>query len=318
MIINTGARTDTIQYYTPWLLKRFEEGYVLARNPLFPNKVTRYELDPAVVDVVEFCSKDYAPILEDLHKITDRFRTHFQYTITAYGKDLEPGVPSIDESIATLYELERQVGAKRICWRYDPLLLTDAYTVEVLLDTFDYLAERLAGHVDRCIFSFVERYKKLDRNMPELIPFTQEDMDALAKWLGQRAAKHGIYIQTCGTNGDYSAYGIHPSGCMTLSMLGDANGVVFRDLKHRGLREGCHCIESRDIGAYDTCLNGCKYCYANKSPEKARENRGLHDPDSPLLLGHLRDTDVVSQGQQRSFLAKRQPNAQTAMDLRQP
>lgn len=41
MILNTGARTDTVQYYTPWLLKRFEEGYVLARNPLFPNKVTR-------------------------------------------------------------------------------------------------------------------------------------------------------------------------------------------------------------------------------------------------------------------------------------
>ena len=46
MIINTGARTDTVQYYTKWLLKRFEEGYVFARNPLFPNKVTRYELAP--------------------------------------------------------------------------------------------------------------------------------------------------------------------------------------------------------------------------------------------------------------------------------
>ena len=62
MIINTGARTDTVQYYTPWLLRSFEDGYVLARNPLFPNKVTRYELDPAVVDCVVFCSKDYAPI----------------------------------------------------------------------------------------------------------------------------------------------------------------------------------------------------------------------------------------------------------------
>ena len=66
MIINTGARTDTAQWYAPWLLRRFEEGYVLARNPLYPCKVTRYELDPAVVDCVVFCSKNYAPLLPAL------------------------------------------------------------------------------------------------------------------------------------------------------------------------------------------------------------------------------------------------------------
>ena len=88
---------------------------------------------------------------------------------------------------------------------------------------------------------------------------------------------------------------------MTLDILGRANGITFKNLKHKGMREGCHCIESRDIGAYDTCLNGCKYCYANKSPKKARENFKFHDPASPLLLGHLKDTDTVQQGTQKSF-----------------
>ena len=124
MIINTGGRTDTVQYYTKWLLKRFEEGYVYSRNPLFPNKVTRYELTPDKVDCVEFCSKNYEPILQDLHLITERFHTHFHYTITAYGKDIEPGVPSIEESIATLKKLSQIVGKKRLVWRYDPVLLT--------------------------------------------------------------------------------------------------------------------------------------------------------------------------------------------------
>ena len=143
--------------------------------------------------------------------------------------------------------------------------------------------------------------------MPELVPLTEADKDALAKGMGETAARCGLYLQTCGTNGDYSRYGIHPSGCMTLEAIGAANGVKFRSLKHKGMREGCHCIESRDLGAYDTCLNGCKYCYANKRPDIAAKNRRLHDPASPLLLGHLRDTDVLTQASQKSFLAKGSP-----------
>lgn len=140
--------------------------------------------------------------------------------------------------------------------------------------------------------------------MPELIPLTGQDMETLAQGLGMIAEKYGIYIQTCGTNGDYTRYGIHSSGCMTLDILGSANGIIFRNLKHKGMRQGCHCIESRDIGAYDTCMNGCKYCYANKTPRKAFENYKLHDPMSPLLLGDLKPDDTVIQGAQKSFLAK--------------
>lgn len=87
-----------------------------------------------------------------------------------------------------------------------------------------------------------------------------------------------------------------------MEILGRANGCEFRDIKHRGLREGCSCIESTDLGAYDTCLNGCRYCYANKSPQKARDNYKLHDPDSPLILGHLSEDDTLAEGNQKSFL----------------
>lgn len=305
MILNTGGRTDTVQYYADWLLRRFQEGYVLSRNPLFPHKVTRYELTPEQVDCVVFCSKNYAPILPRLHEITDRFPTYFYYTITAYGRDIEPGVPSLETSMETLLQLSRQVGRQRLAWRYDPVLLTETYTIQRHLDTFAHMAETLTPYVDRCIFSFVERYKKLETNMPELLPLTPEDREALAQGLGAIAQEKGLLLQTCGTNGDYTRYGIHPSGCMTLDILGRANGLTFKPLKHKGMRQGCHCMESRDLGAYDTCLNGCKYCYANKTPQKARENYRYHDPASPLLLGHLRPGDSVTQGAQKSFLAKK-------------
>lgn len=302
MILNTGGRTDTVQYYTDWLLQRFSEGYVLTRNPMFPSKVIRYELTPDKVDCVVFCSKNYKPILPRLHEITDRFHTYFHYTITAYGRDIEPGVPSIEESMETLKALSRLVGKQRIAWRYDPVLLTKEYTIGRHLETFERMAGELAPYIDRCIFSFVEMYKKLEVNMPELIPLSCQDMESLAQGLGSIAQKYGISIQTCGTNGDYTRYGIHASGCMTLDILGKANGITFRSRKHKGTRQGCHCIESRDIGAYDTCLNGCKYCYANKSPQKAFENRQYHDPASPLLLGHVKPEDTILQGAQKSFL----------------
>ena len=301
MILSPCGRTDMVQYYTPWLMKRLEEGYAYSRNPLFKNKVTKMNLTSENVDCIVFCSKNYKPLFPYLEWIEDRYNTYYHYTITAYGKEIEPGVPSIDESMDTLIRLSKIVGKNKIAWRYDPILFTEEYTLEKHLKTFAYMAEKLSPYIDRCIFSYAEMYKKLETNMPEIIPFSNEDRIQIAEGIGKIAKKYGVYVQTCGTNGDYSAYGIHTSGCMTLDVLGRANGVEFKNVKHKGSRKGCHCIESRDIGAYDTCMNGCKYCYANKTPQKAFENYKLHDPDSPIMLGYIGEGDTVQEGKARSF-----------------
>jgi len=302
MLINTGGRTDTVQYFSDWLLNRFREGFVYSRNPLFPKKVTRYELSPDKVDCVIFCSKNYSPILSRLHEITDKFNTYFFYTITAYGKDIEPGVPSVDQSIDILYKLEKIVGKERIVWRYDPVLLTKKYTIQQHLITFGHMAARLSGHVDKCVFSFVELYEKLQFNMPELQLLTEEDMEELAEGLGALAKKYRIPIQSCATKTDYTRFGIQPSGCVTLEALGKANDIKFRTLKHKGMRRGCTCMVSHDIGAYNTCPNGCRYCYANKNPESAAKNFSEHDPKSPILLGKILPDDEIIYGNQQSFL----------------
>lgn len=303
MIINTGSRTDTVQYYTEWLLKRFEEGFVYSRNPMFPNKVTKYELNPEILDCVIFCSKNYEPILPYIESITNRFNTYFHYTITAYGKDIEPKVPSIDKSIETLIKLSEIVGKQRIAWRYDPILLTEKYTKEVHYNTFDYMAEKISPHIDRCIFSFVEMYKKLKVNMPEIILLNENDKNEIAKNIGGISKKYNMIIQTCATNGNYEQFNIKPSGCMTSEILGTANNITFKKIKHSGNRQSCNCMENRNIGDYDTCPNGCKYCYANQDPKIALENFKKHKPEFDTILGNLKDTDEISQSSQKSFLA---------------
>lgn len=302
MIINTGGRTDTVQYYSEWLLNRFKEGFVYSRNPFSPEKVTKYELTPDKVDCVVFCSKNYEPILNRLNEITDKFNTYFYYTITAYDKDIEPRVPTIEKSIEILLKLEEITSAKRIAWRYDPVLLTDKYTIDYHLETFENMSKQLSGHIDRCIFSFVEMYKKLKTNMPEITELSNSEKTELAKGLGEIAEKYNIIIQTCATDIDYTSFGINPSGCMNLDILGKANNIRFKKLKHKGMRKNCKCIETRDIGAYDTCPNGCKYCYANSTPQKAIENYKKHNPNSPILFGKINTTDIIQQGNQQSFL----------------
>ncbi len=302
MIINTGSRTDTVQYYTQWLLKRFEEGFVYSRNPIFPNKVIRYELNPEVVDCIIFCSKNYEPILPYIKTITAKFNTYFHYTITAYGKDIEPNVPDIDKSIETLIKLSEIVGKQRIGWRYDPILLTEKYTKEIHYETFNYMTKEISPYIDRCIFSFVEIYKKLKKNMPEIILLTDNDKTEIAKHIGSIAKKYNMTIQTCATTGDYEQFGILKSGCLTSEILGQANNIQFKKIKHSGNRKGCNCMENRNIGDYDTCPNGCKYCYANQNSEIAKINFTKHDPNAPFILGNLHETDEIIQGKQQSFI----------------
>ena len=251
-----------------------------------------------------FCSKNYKPILKYMKEINEKYRIICHYTITAYGKDVEPYVPVINESIKNLIELSKIVGKEKVLWRYDPILLTEKYTVEKHLETFEYMAKQIAPYVQRGIFSFVEMYKKLDYNMPEIIPFTEVDKIKILKGIGEISKKYNLYIQTCGTDENYEEYGIHVSGCTTSEILEQANSVKYKNVKAKPMRKGCHCIPSRDIGAYDTCLNGCKYCYANKRPDLAKENVKLHDKNSPLLLGNIRENDKITDAKQDSFIVK--------------
>lgn len=228
------------------------------------------------------------------------------YTITAYGKDIEPKVPSINQSIKTLKRLSDIVGSNKILWRYDPILLTENYTVEKHLETFEYMAEIISPLVYRCIFSFVDMYKKVEENIAEIILITDEDKVKLLKGIGEISERYNLHTQSCATNESYEKYGIHAAGCTTREILEQAHGVVYKNVKASGIRKNCHCIPSRDIGAYNSCLSECKYCYANRKPDIPKKVIKLHDEKSPLLLGHLKENDNLIETNVIRYIEPRQ------------
>ncbi|RAP48657.1 MAG: hypothetical protein BZ135_00320 [Methanosphaera sp. rholeuAM6] len=302
MIINVGGRTDIVNYYTPWLLNRLKEGFVLVRNPYNPKQLTRYSLERNKVDAIIFCSKNYQPILKDMHSIMEKYPIYCHYTITCYEDDVETKVPSINDSITVLNDLCEIVGSQKLSWRYDPILLTDKYTVDYHLESFDHIASCIHDKVSSCIFSFVDMYRKVYRNMPEIIQLTDEDKKELLTGLSNIARKYDMPLQSCAVGNEYSEYGILNSGCITSNILEKSNDLSFKNIGHTGCRNGCKCIPWRDIGEYDTCLNGCKYCYANRRSDIAGIKHRKHDPNSPVLIGKVEKDDKINNAKQASFL----------------
>ena len=300
MILQTGLRTDIPAFYTPWFLRRLEEGFVLARNPYNPRQLTRYRLDPAVVDCIGFCTKNPAPMLPRLDKLS-AFGQMWFVTITPYGADIEPHVPPKGQVIADFRRLSDHLGPHAVTWRYDPILLTEVYTAERHLADFASMCGVLEGATDACVISFIDIYEKVRRNFPQVKAVPREDRLRLGREMQHIAAGHGMRLINCCEGDELAPFGVDCSGCMTLATYERAIGCRLHAPKQAKSTRGCLCHLSADIGAYNTCGHGCLYCYANHNEAAVRRAMATHDPASPLLTGHVQPGEVIREAQQTSW-----------------
>jgi DNA repair photolyase len=301
MIINTGCRTDIPAYFSEWFFNRIKEGYVYVRNPYYKNQVMKYRLTPDVVDCLSFCTKNPGPMLPRIHEI-DAFRQFWFVTITPYGKEIEPNVPDKEKVIEDFKKLSENIGAEKIGWRYDPIFITDKYTLKNHIENFEKMATELAGYTHDCIISFIDLYEKTKRNFPGVKAVTKEEHIALAKEFVRIGKKYDIKIKTCVEGQELSKFGIDCSGCMTKSVIEKAIGVSLKFHQKKSTRGGCNCLLGNDIGAYNTCDHGCVYCYANYDQKTVIDNMKLHNPKSPFLIGGNMNGDVVKNARQESFI----------------
>ena len=194
MIIQTGMRTDIPAFYSKWFLNRIKDGYVCVRNPYNPKQVTKYSLSPEVVDLIAFCTKNPLPMLPFL----DKLKPYGQYwfvTITPYGRDVEPNVPDKETVMEGLKKLSDVVGVDSIGWRYDPIFIDKKHSVEWHISEFEKMAAILAGYTKTCVISFIDIYKKVERNFPEAKSVRAEDMAMLVKAFVKIASKYGIWYE---------------------------------------------------------------------------------------------------------------------------
>lgn len=316
MIICASRRTDIPTYYSTWLFNRIHEGFVYVRNPFNEHQVSRISLKPDVVDGIVFWTKNPIPMMDRLDEL-EGYNYYFQFTVSGYGTDVEPRVPSKLETVVPAFQrLSRTIGKERVVWRYDPIFLNDVFTVDFHCKRFSTLAARLAPYTEKCTVSFIDFYRNTKSHMEgfEQGPVSDQDQRILLERFVDIADAHGIYIDTCAETGDFASLGVQHAACVERARLERIGGYKLDDrkaVKDKGQRPACGCMASTDIGAYDTCRNGCLYCYAAHSFGAIEKNTTRHDPTSPLLLGWPSDQDTIHDRSTASFVV--QPPAQTSL-----
>jgi len=303
LIISASRRTDIPTYYSAWFLKRIRDGYVYVRNPMNPRRISRISLSPSVVDGIVFWTKNPVPMMPHLDSLRD-YAYCFQFTVTSYGKDIEPNVPGKNDVILPAFrELSEKVGPERIIWRYDPILLTEKYTVDYHVQSFSGIAGRLSGYTHKCVISFVDFYRNTQSQLNGLgiFPMGEKQMYELAERLSEKARKYGITLESCAEEIDLTQFGIKHSHCIDGALFEKILNCKLNTAKDKNQRPECGCMESIDIGAYNTCRNGCRYCYANYIPNTVGKNAAMHNPESPLLIGEVTAEDRIVERQMRSL-----------------
>ena len=301
MIISASRRTDIPAFYAQWFINRIRAGFCEVPNPFNRGQVSRISLLPEDVDVIAFWTRNPRPLLPYLDELERRgYRYYFQYTLLGYPPEIDINGPASQASLLTFRELAQRVGPGRVIWRYDPIVLTQITPPAYHRQAFARLAGSLEGFTGRSVISLMDDYPKIRGRLAEmarqgssLLPVSMDGKDLegeLPEWLGdllrelaEIAQTHQMEMLSCAEEADFRPFGILPGKCIDDGYIERLFGIDVTHSKDPGQRSACGCVVSKDIGMYDSCLFGCRYCYATTSFRRARANYLRHDPEAPSL-----------------------------------
>ena len=261
-IISASYKDDTPAFHSEEFFEALKKGYILISSKIGAQRIS---LRPE--DVYAFCFWTKNPsdhFIQNMGRITSPF--YFQWTITPYGKEIEPNVPDKRDIIKNFRYVSSIIGPERVIWRYDPIFISEKYSVEYHKQNFEALCSKLHGYTDRCVISFMDEYGKIRDlvNKSVLRAPTVSEVNDLSESIGRTAAMYGITVQTC-SEGQYdlTAYGISERPCVDAELIEKLTGEALPEsIKRPNSFRRCLCAVNTDIGAYHRCRHDCLYCYA--------------------------------------------------------
>lgn len=295
MIISVSRRTDIPAFYARWFINRVRAGYCVVTNPFNAHQVSRVSLLPQDVDVFVFWTRNPRPLLRYLDELDARgYRYYFQVTLMDNPRALDPHTPTRAQAIRNFQDLATRIGAAKTIWRYDPIVFTTRTDARFHVETFTRLARALRGYTSRVVISIADEYAASRRRLDALraqgwVPlsadfYRTEEFAACLRALARAASDNGMTIQSCAEELDLQTYGIAPGKCIDAEYIEQTFGIAVPRVKDPSQRAACGCVISKDIGAYDTCVFGCQYCYATTSFARAQNRHQRHVPDAPSLI----------------------------------
>jgi len=292
MILSVSRRTDIPAFYSDWFFDRIKEGFFVVPNPFINDgKVAKIKVEPVRietnllggrevtgnVDGIIFWTKNPRPMLARLNELDKWFGGrrlyYFHYTLNAYDEKLEANVPLLAERIKTFQELSKTIGAERVIWRYDPILLNKDIDVDWHVKQFESLTKQLKGYTTSCMIAFLIPGKCKTIYTPNAM-----QRDEILQHFARITQENGIQLYACALENKWSQYGIKQAHCTDPELFARLTGGKVKTKRLDGQRKHCGCMPCVDIGIYNTCTHGCIYCYANGFYAYRGEPKSMLDP----------------------------------------
>ncbi|MGC8897673.1 MAG: DUF1848 domain-containing protein [Bacteroidota bacterium] len=306
-VISASRRTDIPAFFIRWFLEQLRAGWVDVPDP-FSGKLQRISLQRDDVRAIVFWSRDYAPLLPHLDEIDDRgYPVLFHFTITGLPKVLEPHGISVARAVYLAERLSIRYSPEHVLWRFDPIIISNNTPASSVIKKFDELAQMLKGVVRRVYVSFIDFYSKVNRNLSALqsqagiqvVDPPVSEKRRIGEELSSIATRYGMEVYSCTEPALIGAGGIKKGSCIDAQLLESLYPGAGLGVPKHPTRAGCGCFESKDIGIYNTCFFGCRYCYATSSLEQVKKRASFY---------RIKERVATSVGNEKSIQRVEQPS----------
>lgn len=276
-IISASRRTDIPAFHSDWFIDIFKNGRIVWKNPFNPEQKKCIYFDKT--SLIVFWTKNPLQIIDKLDFFAKKgINYYFQYTLNDYPEYLEPGIPSLNDRIDMFKKIVDNSGKRNVIWRFDPIVLCDRINEKYIYDSILSIGKELKGYADRLMISFLQLYPKVKKRMKkagiQCKEISNEGKVNIFKNIGDIGNQLGMEAMSCAEplnmDSELESIGIKKGRCIDpeiIEGLFNTDEVLMAHLKDtkkdKGQRKECGCIESIDIGTYNTCKHHCLYCYAN-------------------------------------------------------